>query len=208
MRALAIVLISVTVGCQQKMGDQPSYRPLQASSIFPQGMSARQLPEGALAREWPLADDPMLTGLKSRSSPDTPSDPGNYANVLPFELARGDLDRGQERYTIYCAVCHDPVGTGAGKVPERGYVKPPNFHTDSSRGFALYRRNVPLREVPVGYIFQVVSRGYGAMPRHGFLIVEKDRWRIAAYVRALQVSQHAEVDTLPPAVRQALGVPP
>jgi mono/diheme cytochrome c family protein len=91
-------------------------------------------------------------------------------------------------------------------------VKPPNFHTDNSRGFALYRKAVPLREAPVGYLFEVVSRGYAAMPKYGSQIPARDRWRIVAYVRALQLSQHAEMAKLPPNARKAVeeslgGVP-
>lgn len=223
---LAAVAI-VTAGCQQKMAGQPSYKPYAASGFFPDGMSARRPPEGAVAREWVLHSDSLTTGLKPAfhgsptpagekagitPRPDAPSDPGKFADTFPFELTRADLDRGQERYTIFCAVCHDPLGTGSGKIPERGYVKPPNFHTDSSRGFALYRQTVPLRDAPVGYLFEVVSRGYGAMPRYGPQIPPKDRWRVAAYVRALQLSRHADLAKLPPAERKAaeaaLGVPP
>lgn len=198
------------------MADQPSYQTYEPSAVFPRGMAARQPPEGAVAREWLRTDDPLMTGLKERGSPapagakpgttpppDAPSDPGKFVNGYPFELTRADLDRGQERFTIYCAVCHDPIGTGKGRIPERGYIKPPNFHTDNSRGFALYRKTVPLRTAPVGYLFEVVSRGYGAMPRYGPQIPPKDRWRIVAYVRALQLSQHAELDRLPADVRQA-----
>jgi mono/diheme cytochrome c family protein len=200
------------------MAGQPSYRPYQPSAFFADGASARPLPDGVVAREWRRDGDPLTTGLKSefRNSPapagektgaaprpDAPSDPGKFVDAFPFELTRPDLDRGQERFTIYCAVCHDPGGTGKGKIPERGYVKPPNFHTDNSRGFALYRKDVPLRTAPVGYLFEVVTRGYGAMPRYGPQIPARDRWRIAAYVRALQLSQHAELGKLPPGVRSA-----
>jgi mono/diheme cytochrome c family protein len=213
-------------GCQQKMANQPCYRPLAPSAFFTDGMSARRPPDGAIAREWLRNDDPLMTGLtaSARGSPapagekattppkDAPSDPAKFVDAFPFELTRADLARGQERYTIFCAVCHDPLGAGNGKIPERGYIKPPNYHTDSSRGFALYRRTVPLRAVPVGYLFEVISRGYGAMPRYANQVPPKDRWRIAAYVRALQLSQHAELTTLPPTVRQAamdaLGGPP
>ena len=225
---LLVVLATVTTGCQQKMADQPSYRPLEPSALFADGMSARHPPEGAIAREWRLSDDPLTTGLKpgfrdapapaglkpdaATPPPDAPNDPGKFVDTFPFALTRDDLTRGQERYTIFCAVCHDPVGTGNGKIPERGYVKPPNYHTDASRGFAIYRKDVPLRAVPVGYVFEVISRGYGAMPRYGPQIPPRDRWRIAAYVRALQVSQHADVARLPPAeqrdIRSALGGPP
>ncbi|HEY1189236.1 MAG TPA: cytochrome c [Gemmata sp.] len=216
-RAVLLLALApaLAAGCQQKMADQPRYRPFQPSTFFEDGASARVPPEGAVAREWLRSDDPLLTGLKPGARgaapagergaptprPDAPSDPAKFAAGFPFELARADLDRGQERYTIYCAVCHSPLGDGNGKVPERGYVKPPNFHTDALRGFALYRKDVPLRGAPAGYLFEVVSRGYGAMPSYRTQIPAKDRWRIVAYVRALQLSRHAELDTLPPAAR-------
>jgi mono/diheme cytochrome c family protein len=191
-------------------------------------MSARPLPEGVVAREWLLQNDPLLTGLKAGARggaapagqkkgdnpprPDAPTDPGKFVDGYPFELTREDLGRGQERFTIYCAVCHDPLGNGNGKIPERGYIRPPNLHTDNSRGFALYRKEVPLRTAPVGYLFEVVTRGYGAMPSYSRQIPAKDRWRVVAYVRALQLSQHADVEQLPPgvraAVRQSLGGAP
>jgi mono/diheme cytochrome c family protein len=226
---LLAAVAAVTAGCQQKMADQPSYRPLVPSGFFPNGMSAQPLPGGVLAREWLLSDDPLTSGLKpefrkgppapagEKNAPPTPppgapSDPSRFVDAYPFELTRDDLARGQERYTIYCAVCHDPLGTGKGKVVERGYVKPPNYNTDASRGFARYGRQIPLREVPVGYVFEVITRGYGAMPRYGEQISPQDRWRVVAYVRALQLSQHAEVEKLPPELRQstraALGGPP
>ncbi len=209
-------LAAAAAGCQQKMAGQPSYRPYQPSGFFADGMSARPLPGGVVAREWLRSDDPLMTGVKpgqtpapagekdkSTPRPDAPSDPGKFVDAFPFELTRADLDRGQERYTIFCAVCHDPVGTGQGKIPERGYVRPPNLHADTSRGFALYRKDVPLRAAPVGYLFEVVSRGYGAMPRYGPQIPPQDRWRVVAYVRALQLSQHAELGKLPPNARAA-----
>jgi mono/diheme cytochrome c family protein len=220
------LLAALAAGCQQKMAEQPNYRPYQPSAFFADGMSARQLPEGVVAREWPRSDDPLMTGLKpefrgapapagekaTATPPGAPSDPAKFVDTFPFELTRADLDRGQERYTIFCAVCHDPVGTGGGKIPERGYVKPPNFHTDASRGFALYRKAVLLRDAPVGYLFEVVSRGYGAMPRYGPQLPPRDRWRVVAYVRALQLSRHADLGKLPPAARKAaadaLGGPP
>jgi len=222
-RVAVLVLAAVgttAAGCQQKMADQPSYRPLAPSALFPDGMSARPLPAGVVAREWALSDDPTTSGLRpefrkgpatpagekataASPPPGAPSDPARFVAAVPIELTRADLDRGQERYTIYCAVCHDPVGTGQGKIPERGYVRPPSYHTDNSRGFARYGKQVPLREVPAGYVFEVITRGYGAMPRYGYQIPAADRWRIVAYVRALQLSQHAEVGKLPPAARKA-----
>jgi mono/diheme cytochrome c family protein len=243
-RIAALLALAAAAGCQQKMAEQPYYRPYEPSRFFPDGMSARKPPEGAVAREWLLSDDPLVSGLKpqfrvahpaavgekpaskgdekgtekgakgqpARPPADAPSDPAKFVDGYPFELTRADVERGQERYTIFCAVCHDPLGNGNGKIPERGYVKPPNFHADGSRGFALYRKNVPLRTAPVGYLFEVVSRGYGAMPRYGPQIPPRDRWRIVAYVRALQLSQHAELNALPPGARkdaeQSLGGAP
>jgi mono/diheme cytochrome c family protein len=219
MRALLLAaLVVAAAGCQQKMAQQPAYRTYEPSRFFPDGLSARRPPEGVVAREWLRSDDPLMSGLKVgvRGSPapagekkggtpraDSPSDPAKFTDSFPFALTRADLERGQERYTIFCAVCHDPLGTGKGKIPSRGYVQPPNFHADPSRGFALYRKTVPLREAPVGYLFEVMTRGYGAMPRYSAQIPPSDRWRIAAYVRALVLSQHADLNQLPPSERTA-----
>jgi mono/diheme cytochrome c family protein len=216
--ASVAVLVACASGCQQKMADQPSYRPYQPSNFFPKGTSAQKIPAGAMAREWLRSDDPLMTGLKPDARhahgpvdprtgvsppPDSPSDPGKFVDTYPFELTETDVLQGQQSFTIFCAICHDPLGTGNGKVPERSYVKPPNFHTDDSRGFSLYRKSIPLREAPVGYIYEVVRRGYGAMPRYGPQVPPRDRWKIVAYVRSLQLSQHAELAALAPAERKA-----
>jgi mono/diheme cytochrome c family protein len=219
----ASVLLATLAGCQQKMAAQPYYRPYEPSAFFPDGMSARPFPDGVVAREWIRDADPLQSGVKpgTKATPapagqkkgavpkDAPSTPDKFVEAFPFDLTRDDVIRGQERYTIYCAVCHDPLGRGNGKIVERGFTQPPNLIKDFSRGFSLYRIQVPLREVPVGYIFEVVSRGFGAMPRYGPQIPPKDRWRIVAYVRALQISQHAVMNQLPQdiekRVREQLG---
>jgi mono/diheme cytochrome c family protein len=97
--------------------------------------------------------------------------------------------RGRERFNIYCSMCHDRLGTGNGKVFQRGYIKPPSYQTDDSRGLALRGQTVKLTDVPIGYIFEVITNGYGAMPSHGEMIPPDDRWAIIAYVRALQVRE-------------------
>lgn len=216
--AVAIALAGAA-GCQQKMAVQPYYRPYETSSFFPNGMSARPFPDGVIAREWLTSEDPLITGLKPgvKAAPapageklnaaipkDSPNTPNKFVDEFPFELTRADLDRGQQRYTIFCAICHDPLGTSHGKLPERGYVHPPSYIKDFSHGFALYRQEIPLREVPVGYMFEVVSRGFGAMPRYGPQIPPKDRWRIIAYVRALQISGNADVKSLPASVQRVV----
>lgn len=203
-------------GCQQEMAAQPSYRPLVPSREFPNRMSARLLPEGVVAREWNRSDDPLNVGLKAefihepptadqttKPTPNAPIDPSRFVDELPFKTTKADLKRGQERYTIYCALCHDPLGNGRGKIVERGYLKPPNFHSENSRGFERYGKSISLRDVPVGYIFEVISNGYGGMPRYGPQINELDRWRIVAYLKALQLSQHAVIEDLPERSRRA-----
>jgi mono/diheme cytochrome c family protein len=142
--------------------------------------------------------------------------PKVYVEGFPFAITSEDLDRGQERYTIYCAVCHGALGNGQGKIWERGYLKPTSFHTAPvgahelttqevpatplgySRGYSLWDIKMPLREAPVGYYFEVITKGYGGMPSYSAQIPPADRWRIIAYVRALQYSQHAT--DLPPAL--------
>jgi len=214
------------LGCQQKMAGQPSYRTYQRSDFFPDGRSARPLVAGVVPRGQPIAGDPLLTGLRPGSvqaapvpndvaglpAADAPDSINKYVTAFPFPLSEADLRRGQQRFTIYCTVCHDPLGTGHGKIVERGYIQPPSYHEDNSRGFARYGIHVPLRDVPVGYIFEVISNGYGAMPDYAFQIPPEDRWRIAAYVRVLQLSQHSDLARLPEEQRrvatQVLGGAP
>lgn len=134
--------------------------------------------------------------------------PKVYVEDFPFPITRDDLKRGQERYTIYCAVCHGALGNGQGKIWERGYLTPTSFHTAPvdphevdmsqkkpplgfSRGYALWGIEIPLRDVPVGYYFEVITKGFGGMPSYSAQIPPADRWRIIAYVRVLQMSQHA-----------------
>lgn len=131
-----------------------------------------------------------------------------YAEEFPFAITQADLKRGQERYTIYCAVCHGPLGNGQGKIWERGYLTPTSFHTKPvtapevpaknkdeglglSRGYKLWGHTVPMTDAPVGYYFEVITKGYGGMPSYSAQITPADRWRIIAYVRALQLTQQA-----------------
>jgi mono/diheme cytochrome c family protein len=220
----SLFLAAIAAGCEQEMAKQPSYTTYEPSSFFADGQSARPLPAGTFAREWARDDDPLTSGLTPAArkanaqpvkvkgqatpaatvQPAAPSDPAKYMNTFPFPMSLPDLERGQERFTIFCTACHGPLGNGNGKIVERGYVRPPNYHTDASRGFARFGKQVPLREVPVGYFFEVITHGYGAMPRYGPQIPPGDRWRIAAYVRALQLSQHADASKLPAPVRAKL----
>jgi mono/diheme cytochrome c family protein len=172
--------------------------------------------------------------LKQALPPGAPNDLGNFVAEVPFAMTRADYERGQKLYTAVCAECHGGAGHANGKVPERGFLRPPSYHTDptgqskdwsqfvtvnnaavpnytgnpqgTSRGFYKYGLEVPLKDVPLGYIYQVIYWGYGGMGSHETQIPNPaDRWRVAAYVRALQLSQAADASKLPDAVKAAVN---
>jgi hypothetical protein len=194
-RIAPLAMCLMLAGCQQKMASQPNYRPLRPSDFFPDGRSARPLVPGTVPQDDTI-EDPRLFSARN---PQT----GEYVQAFPFALTAHDLERGRERYTIFCSVCHDAIGNGHGKIVERGYTAPPSYHTGYSRGLALRGEKVRLRDAAVGYFFEVVSNGYGAMPDYAAQIKPPDRWRIIAYVRALQYSQHAPVEDLSEEERRA-----
>jgi mono/diheme cytochrome c family protein len=177
--ALCVLLIA---GCRQRMTDQPKYKPYAASSFFEDGRSARPLVEGTVARGYLQADELFYTGKIA----------GKVADVMPFAVTRQLLERGQERFNIYCSPCHDRVGTGQGMVVRRGFRRPPSYHIDR------------LRTAPIGHFFDAMTNGFGAMPDYAAQIKPHDRWAIAAYIRALQLSQHAKLADVPADARQQL----
>ena len=190
-RGFVLCLSLLTTSCQQEMARQPSYRPLEPTDFFDDGRSSRPLVEGTVPRGRPLEGSAILTSRKSPAR-----GVADYVDVCPIAIDKKALERGRERFNIYCAVCHDALGTGNGKIVERGYLPPPNYHTDYSRGFERRGIKVLLRDVPVGYYFEVISRGYGGMPDYASQIPPDDRWKIIAYVRALQLSQWAPLEDL------------
>jgi hypothetical protein len=168
------------------MEEQPRYEPLEASRFFPDGMASRPLVEGTVARGHLRADDHFYRGRVN----------GELAREFPFEVTREVLLRGQERFNIFCSHCHDRAGTGRGMVVQAGFPRPPDFH----EGEHAER----LRRAPPGHLFDVITNGLGRMPDHAEQIPPRDRWAIAAYVRALQFSQYAHVDELPEEDREIL----
>lgn len=176
MLALTLVL-GLSSGCKlrKKMYDQPRYDEYEASAFFPDGMASRPLVEGTVPRGWLREDDHLYRGRID----------GEFAETLPMELTPELLARGRERFNIYCSVCHDPSGTGNGMVVQRGFKQPSSFHIDR------------LRTSPDGYFFEVITRGFGMMPSYSFQVKPEDRWAIVAYIRALQLSQHATLDDVP-----------
>jgi len=180
--ALVCVLACSNAGCRQDMHDQPKYRPFRPSALFTDGRASRPLVADTVARGH-LDDDTLLYTGKAGAA---------FSDSLPFPASAETLRRGQERYDIFCAPCHDRVGSGGGMIVLRGYRRPPSFHIDR------------LRQQPAGYFFDVITRGFGAMPNYAQQIPVHDRWAIVAYVRALQLSQHAALTDVPPSERSKL----
>lgn len=169
-------------GCRQDMHDQPKYKPLAASTFFEDGRSARPAVPGTVARGRLKADQHFYAGRIGR-------DP---ATTFPFPITRALLERGRERYNIFCTPCHGALGDGEGMVVKRGFRHPPSFHTER------------LREAPVGHYFDVITNGFGAMASYGSRVPPEDRWAIIAYIRALQLSQRATLAELPEEERRRL----
>jgi mono/diheme cytochrome c family protein len=164
------------------MADQPRYKPLAESTFFGDDRSARPLVPGTVARGELRADEPFYTGKSG----------GNLVTALPIPLTRELLQRGQERFNIFCAPCHGRTGEGNGMVVQRGYRRPPSYHIDR------------LRQTPIGHFFDVMTHGFGAMPDYAAQVPPADRWAIAAYIRALQLSQNATLADVPADIRQKL----
>ncbi len=162
-------------GCRQDMHNQPKYRGLRPSSLFADGSSARPRIEGTVARGTLQEDEGFFTGKVNKVT----------LKDLPFAVDAQVLDRGQERFNIYCTPCHGGTGAGNGMVVQRGYRQPPSFHIER------------LRQTDAGYFFDVMTNGFGVMPDYRAQITPRDRWAIVAYIRALQLSQHATAADVP-----------
>ena len=182
--SLAPLLLLALTGCRQDMQDQPKYIPLRPSTFFDDGRSARPIPAGTVARGHLDADTAFYTG----KMPD-----GTYVDKFPFPITKQVLLRGQQRYNIYCTPCHDRLGTGNGMVVRRGFRHPPSYHIDR------------LRQAPNGYIFDVITNGFGAMQDYSAQIAPADRWAIVAYERTLQLSQDATINDVPAEMRSQLN---
>jgi len=167
------------------MQDQPKYIPLRPSDFFADGRSARPIPEGTVARGQLRADKVFYTGKVG----------DQFVDHLPFPVTRAVLERGQERFNIYCTPCHGRLGNGLGMIVRRGLKRPPSYHIDR------------LRQIPVGYFYDIITNGFGAMQDYSAQVEPRDRWAIAAYIRVLQYSQQASINDVPPEYRQQLNAP-
>jgi mono/diheme cytochrome c family protein len=197
-RALVPLLLALAAlgGCERQMRNmyrQPRYDPDEASALFPNGRTDRPPPAGSVAA---AAGD--IAGTSSaRRGRDVPARwEAAYAAQSPPQVTRELLARGQERYTIYCVPCHSPLGDGDGRVARRGFPHPPSYHEQR------------LRDAPDRHFFDVMTHGHGVMYSYADRVAPDDRWAIVAYIRALQLSQHAALAQLPPGLRARLPTAP
>jgi mono/diheme cytochrome c family protein len=179
---ILVLLVLGAAGCRQDMHDQPKYIPYRRASFFADQRSERTPAQGTIARGQLREDSLLETGKVGDAD----------APAFPFEIDSAVMERGQERFNIYCSPCHGRTGDGNGMIVQRGYRHPPSFHIDR------------LRQAPPGHIFDVITNGFGAMPDYAVEVRVQDRWAIAAYIQALQFSQHAPAASLPAETRTAL----
>jgi cytochrome c553 len=179
---IVIAALCCAAACRLDMHIQPKYKPLDPSTFFRDGRSERPPVAGTVAHGHLQTDELLYTGKIN----------GVVADVFPFPITRQDLERGRERYNIYCSPCHDYTGSGQGMIVQRAFQRPPSYHSDR------------LRQAPAGHFFAVMTNGFGAMYSYASRVSPEDRWRIAAYIRALQLSQSARLNEVPESDRRQL----
>jgi mono/diheme cytochrome c family protein len=185
-RLLGVLAMSVALAaCRQDMHDAPRYEPLEESGFFASGGSARTLVANTVARGYLREDELLYTGKAS----------GQFANMFPMPVTADVMTRGQERFNVFCSPCHGRTGLGNGMIVQRGFRQPPSFQEQR------------LKEAPAGYFFDVMTNGFGAMQDYSAQVPVADRWAIAAYIRALQLSQSATVADVPADRRPDLDRP-
>jgi mono/diheme cytochrome c family protein len=172
---VAITFLALAGACRQDMHDQPKYRPLRKSELFADRRSARPLVDGTVARGTLREDAAFYTGKAA----------DGFVTAIPVKVTAELLARGQSQYQVFCSPCHGRTGRGDGMVVQRGFKKPSSYHVDR------------LREMPIGYFYDVITIGFGAMADYAAQVPPADRWAIAAYVRTLQLSQYAPVAAVP-----------
>ncbi len=183
--ALLVASAALVAGCRQDMHDTPRYETFEANPNMADGRASRAYPAGTVAHGQLRDDEYFFTGKVN----------GEFAAEFPFAIAAADMARGQERYTAYCTPCHGQLGDGKGMVVQRGLRQAATYHQDR------------LRDAAPDYLYDVISNGFGAMQGYAEQVPPRDRWLIAAYVRALQLSQNAKVDDVPAADRGKLDAP-
>jgi len=190
MRRVAAILAPLAcllalTGCHTDMWIQPKLKPQRESDFFPNGAASREQPAHTVSQD-PMREDELLY---------RGSQAGKQATVMPFPVTRDVLVRGREQFDAMCSHCHGRLGYGDGMIAQRGLAlrrTPANYHTDR------------LRNMPIGHFYDVITNGFGVMFSHASKVTPRDRWCIAAYIRALQLSQHATIQDVPSDVRGRL----
>ena len=180
--AFLVLLAAAVTACRQDMHDQPKYRPFRESEIFADRRSARPLVSGTVARGTLREDTVLYTGKVGK----------DFVTEMPVEVTAALLARGQTEFQVFCSPCHGRTGRGDGMVVQRGFKKPSSYHVDR------------LRQMPIGYFYDVITNGFGAMSDYSAQVAPLDRWAIAAYVRTLQYSQYAPAADVPAGKRADL----
>ena len=176
------LLLLLRVGCRRGMFDHSKYRPMEESTFFADGSISRPIPANTVARGQLDEDDHFYRGRKGT----------NLVETFPFSISRETLERGRDRYDIYCSVCHGRTGKGDGMIVQRGFPQPLDFHIPR------------LQEAPVGHFYDVITHGYGVMYSYASRVEPTDRWAIAAYIRALQLTEKGTINDIPPGERAQL----
>jgi mono/diheme cytochrome c family protein len=184
--AAGVLAFVALTACRQDMHNEPRYRPLAESDFFSDHRSARPMVEGTVARGHLRIDEARYTGKIN----------GEEIDQFPIPITKEDIERGQTRFNVYCTPCHSRTGDGNGMVVLRGFRQPPSYYSDR------------LRNEPVGHYFDVITNGFGAMASYASRVQTDDRWRIIAYIRALQLSESASINDVPADQRQNLAVEP
>jgi mono/diheme cytochrome c family protein len=179
---IAVAITLLLAACRPDMENQPKAKPLSESDFFSNQANARPIPPHAVERGDVRENAAFYTGLTN----------GTYVTRLPIQLTPELLTRGRERYDVMCAECHDRTGSGNGMVVLRGFPQPPSYHVPR------------LRNAPIGHFFDVITNGYGVMYSYATRVEPEDRWAIAAYIRALQLSHNINASQLNPAEFQKL----
>ncbi len=203
------LVLAFMAGCRYDMQDQPRYRAYKKSEFFSDKRASRDRLEGTVARgqlrenkafytgkvDNPDLSAPVQTSVDATGNTLITSFP-NAIDELPVPLTKELIDRGQDRYNIYCIVCHGPVGNGDGMIVRRGFSQPPTYHDDR------------LRNAPVGHFYDVITNGWGKMNSYAYEVQPADRWAIVAYIRALQLSGSPEATLRMNPNTQSTSVPP
>lgn len=186
---LLLVLLLALPGfaCRKGMYNQPRMKPYRANETFADGASARPLPPNSVPRESAESRDVLSTGIEKD---------GTLAVRPPIQIGRALLERGRERFEVFCSACHGAAGHANGMIVQRGFPPPPSLHEPR------------LRESPIGHFVDVIRNGYGVMYSYAGRVEPRDRWAIAGYLRVLQLSQNAALQDLTEEERRRLEAQP